>query len=202
VKRTAILTGMALALAGLGLWQGGEAAWIHAKALLAQALLERAWARTLAGEPAARPWPWADTWPLALLEVPRLSKRMIVLAGGSGRTLAFGPGHVDGSPPPGEPGNSVIGGHRDTHFRMLEELRPGDEIRVQTQDGARHDFRVRATDVVDSRKVRLDPAGARPGLILVTCYPFDAVIPGGPMRFVVFAEAAGGRGAGLAAALP
>ncbi len=202
MKRTAILTGVALTLAGLGLWQGGEAAWIHAKALLAQALLERAWARTLAGEPAARPWPWADTWPLALLEVPRLSERMIVLAGGSGRTLAFGPGHVDGSPPPGEPGNSVIGGHRDTHFRMLEELRPGDEIRVQTQDGARHDFRVRATDVVDSRKVRLDPAGARPGLILVTCYPFDAVIPGGPMRFVVFAEGADGPGAGLAAALP
>ncbi len=202
MRRTALLAGLGLGLVGLSLWQAGEAATIHAKALLAQALLERAWTRTLAGEIQAKPWPWADTWPLAVLEAPRLEKRVIVLAGGSGRTLAFGPGHVDGSPLPGAPGNSVIAGHRDTHFRFLEHLRPGDEIRLRARDGARRSLRVTGTQVVDSRAVRLDPSGDRPGLILLTCYPFDAVRPGGPLRYLVFAEEAKGPGARLLTAPP
>jgi sortase A len=195
VKPAVLLSGLALGLIGVGLWQGGEAAYIHAKAVLAQHLLERAWARTLAGEGQARPWPWADTWPLALLDVPRLNARMIVLAGGSGRTLAFGPGHVDGSPLPGAAGNSIIAGHRDTHFRVLKDLRPGDKIRLQARDGGRRSFRVTAAEVVDSRRTRLDPRGERPGLILVTCYPFDAVVPGGPLRLVILAQGAGPVGA-------
>lgn len=199
MRRAALLAG--LGLVGLGLWQAGEAAAIHAKALLAQALLERAWARTVAGEADVKPWPWADTWPLAVLEAPRLGRRVIVLSGASGRTLAFGPGHVDGSALPGERGLSVIAGHRDTHFRFLERLRPGDEIRLRARDGARRSFRVTATQVVDSRDARLDPSGDRPGLVLVTCYPFDALRPGGPLRFVVFAEEAEGPGARLPASL-
>lgn len=199
MRRTALLAGLGVGLVGLGLWQAGEAAAIHAKALLAQALLERAWARTLAGEADIKPWPWADTWPLAVLEAPRLAERVIVLSGASGRTLAFGPGHVDGSALPGERGLSVIAGHRDTQFRFLERLRPGDEIRLRARDGARRGFRVTATQVVDSRDVRIDPAGDRPGLVLVTCYPFDALRPGGPLRFVVFAEEAKGPGAWLPA---
>ena len=187
-----LLLGLGVLLLALGVWQVGEAAHIHAKAWLAQQLMERAWARTLAGERAVTPWPWADTWPVARLEAPKLGGRLIVLSGGSGRTLAFGPGHVDGSPLPGEPGTSIIGGHRDTHFRFLERLRPGDVIRVQDRKGVTHGFRVTAAEVVDSRRARLDPTGERPRLILVTCYPFDALVPGGPLRYLVFAEEADG----------
>ena len=49
-------------------------------------------------------------------------------------------------------------------------------------------FRVLRADVVDSRhaSVVLDTDGAM--LTLITCYPFDAMEAGGPMRYVVTAE--------------
>jgi sortase A len=187
-RRRLATLGLAGLLVALGGWQVGAAGWIHAKAWLAQGLLETAWQRTLAtGEP-ARPWPWADTWPVARLAAPAHGVELIVLAGGSGRTLAFAPGHLDGSPLPGRPGTSIIGGHRDTHFRFLERVRPGDELVVDDAAGARHRFRVSETRIVDSRTARIEPAGTRPALVLVTCYPFDALVPGGPLRYLVIAD--------------
>jgi sortase A len=179
-----------LLLLGLGVWHLGGAGTIHAKAWLAQILLERAWAETLAGDgPVVRPWPWADTAPLARLQVPALGVDRIVLAGASGRSLAFGPGHLDGTALPGGPGHSVLTGHRDTHFAFLKELDLGDEIRVQGRDGAWRRYRVSGTQVLDSRSARLALGDDRPRLSLVTCYPFDALRPGGPLRYVVSAEA-------------
>jgi sortase A len=183
-----LLAAAALA-AGLGLWQTGGAAYIHAKAWLAQVLLETAWVETRGGAPRAKPWPWADTWPVARLSAPRLGVERIVLAGASGRTLAFGPGHLDGTAPPGAPGHSVVSGHRDTHFRFLEDLRPGDELRVERPDGDVRRYRVTAAEVLDARTATLAPGDGRPLLSLVTCWPFDAVAPGGPLRYAVFAEA-------------
>jgi len=183
--------GAAAALVALGLWQVAEAGWIHAKARLAQHLLEQAWARSAHGEPQARPWPWSDTWPLARLRAPRLGVDLIVLAGASGRTLAFGPGHHDGTARPGAAtGNAVVSGHRDTHFRFLEALAPGDELLIERADGGRRAYRVTGATVVDYRQARLPAQTARPRLTLVTCYPFDAVVPGGPLRYLVVAEAA------------
>lgn len=187
------LVAAALLLLGLGLWQLGAAAAIHAKAWLAQGLLERAWSRTLdgtAGESVQhRPWPWADTHPVARLQVPDLAVDRIVLAGASGRTLAFGPAHLDGTAVPGGAGHSVLSGHRDTHFRFLQDLAAGQEIRLQRPDGAWQRYRVTERRVIDARKARLRPGDGRPTLTLVTCYPFDAVTPGGPLRYLVFAEA-------------
>ena len=99
----------------------GNGMWLYAKAQLAQVLLERAWVRTLHGEQNVKPWSWADTWPVARLEFPRQHRSYIVLAGASGRTLAFGPGHVDGTAAPEEIGNCVISAHRDTQFRVLRD---------------------------------------------------------------------------------
>ncbi|MFP6625625.1 MAG: sortase, partial [Deltaproteobacteria bacterium] len=112
-----LLLGVTLSLFVVSLWQIGGAVYIHAKAELSQVLLKRAWARTLEyGEP-SRPWPWADTWPVARLRVPRLGIDQVVLAGASGASLAFAPGHLSGTASPGETGSTVISGHRDTHFR-------------------------------------------------------------------------------------
>ena len=187
-RLSAVVAGLLVALGG---WQVGEAGWIHAKAWLAQRLLAAAWHDTLAGNPAAKPWPWADTRPVARLRAPERGIDMIVLAGGSGRSLAFAPGHLDGSPLPGAPGLSVIGGHRDTHFRFLQSLQPGEPLVIEDRAGDETRFRVSETLIVDSRSVRLAPDGTAPALALVTCYPFDAVVPGGPLRYVVFAEVAG-----------
>ncbi len=58
-----------------GSWQLAGGLWIDAKALLAQRLISVAWERTLiAGEAGVKPWPWADTWPVARLQVPRLQQ--------------------------------------------------------------------------------------------------------------------------------
>lgn len=184
--RTVLALGLALAAAS----QIGSAAWIHAKAELAQVLLERAWERTRQGGHAVRPWSWADTWPVARLRFPDAGEAMLVLAGGSGRTLAFGPGHLDGTPLPGAGGNSVIVGHRDTHFAVLERLRPGARIAVEVP-GREIDYRVTETFVAHESAGRVLRDAGREQLTLVTCYPFHALVPGGPLRWVVRAEPLG-----------
>jgi sortase A len=169
-------------LAIAGLWFSGQGLWIHAKAILAQQLLEQAWARTLeSGEPQA-PWPWADTWPVARLRIPARDIDLIVLAGDSGRTLAFGPGHTSGSALPGEGGSALISGHRDTHFGFLRDLVVGDEVLIDTGSG-HYRYRVDGRHIIDQGQLRLDDRGER--LVLVTCYPFDALLPGGPLRYVI-----------------
>ncbi len=172
----------------LGFWQLGHSAYIPAKAWLAQELMQRAWKKTEATDESHSPWPWADTWPVAKLSAKGGDVELIVLAGSSGRTLAFGPGHMSTSVLPGEVGNSVIAGHRDTHFRFLQDLKEGESLNLEMSDGQRHLFRVTSIDVVDSRRGRivLDTESAM--LSLVTCYPFSSELVGGPMRYVVSAE--------------
>jgi len=177
-------------LACTGAASFGHGLYIYAKAQLAQVLLHAAWERTHATGNASKPWPWADTHPVARLVAPGQDADVLVLAGASGRTLAFGPGHLDGSAQPGDPGNAVITAHRDTHFRFLKDAGPGDLIVVERADGATRHFRVRKSYVADARDLRLPRDTLVPTLTLVTCYPFDALNPGGPLRYVVVAEAA------------
>ena len=166
--------------------QGG---WIYAKAWLAQELLAQAWESTLSSREAQRPWPWADTYPVARLRIPRLAKEVLVLAGSHGRTLAFGPGLVAGSAEPGTLGNTVVGGHRDTHFAFLRHLRLGERIDLETAEGVTVDYRVTELVVVDREMTSvLNDSGDR-RLTLITCYPFDTVVPGGRLRYVVIAVA-------------
>ena len=172
----------------LGFWQIGHSAYIPAKAWLAQELMQRAWLRASGGESEPAPWPWADTWPVARLLAQGGEVDLIVLAGGSGRTLAFGPGHLSASALPGQRGNSVIAGHRDTHFSFLQRVDVGDTMMMETPLGRRYLFEVVGTDVVDSRRASLTLDTDESVLSLVTCYPFDAVDPGGPMRYVVTAR--------------
>jgi sortase A len=169
-------------------WHGGRAAWIEAKAHLAQALIRRAWRQSSAGAGEIHPWPWADTHPVARLIVPSRGVDTFVLAGASGRTLAFGPGHLDGTPRPGARGNAVISGHRDTHFAFLRRLERGDQVVVESRDGRRQHFVVSSTRVVDRSDLRVVADAGDTRLTLVTCYPFDAIRPGGPLRYVVVAQ--------------
>jgi sortase A len=177
-----------LALAGALTF--GHGAYMTAKAHLAQWLLHAAWDAARESGEAVKPWPWADTHPVARLMAPGHDADVLVLSGASGRTLAFGPGHLDGSALPGDPGNAVITAHRDTHFRFLRTVAPGDELVVERADGGRRHFRIRGTYVADHRDLWLPRDTPVPTLTLVTCYPFDAVNPGGPLRYVVVAEAA------------
>ena len=180
----------AIALFVAGVASFGHGVYIHAKAQVAQVLLHTAWLRSDGGGVTAKPWPWADTHPVARLVAPAQEADVLVLAGASGRTLAFGPGHLDGSAQPGDPGNAVITAHRDTHFRFLKDVQTGDELIVERADRSKRHFRIRTSYVADMRSLKLPRDTAVPTLTLVTCYPFDALDAGGPLRYVVVAEAA------------
>lgn len=187
-KKKIILLGILLSLS---VWELGTAAYIHAKAHLAQILIARAWQESLARQQPVKPWSWADTYPVGRLVVPALGIDHYVLAGGSGRTLAFGPGHHDDSVYPGEIGRTVVSGHRDTHFTFLKDVKIGQVIDFQNTTGHWLRFEVRDILIMNVKEQRLALESAIPTLALITCYPFEAILPGGPLRYVVVAELAG-----------
>jgi sortase A len=177
-----------LALAGLVLL--GQGGYIHAKAILAQILLERAFTETIATGHATKPWSWADTWPVARIEVKRIHASAIVLAGSSGQALAFGPGHVERTPDAGERGVAVYSAHRDTHFRFLRDVVVGDEIGITRSDGRTFRYRADWTSIVRFDASGIDPVGGQYELVLSTCWPFDALTPG-PDRYLLHATMIG-----------
>ena len=119
-----VLTSVPWILTAVGVALVVQGAWVPAKARLAQVLLDDAWAATRTAsrgghlEP-TRPWPWADTWPVARLATPWSDH--VVLAGAHGESLAFGPGWDLRSARPGHTGNVVVAGPRDTHFAELSQ---------------------------------------------------------------------------------
>lgn len=178
----------ALCLALTGAVQLAGAASIQAKAKLAPVLIERAWAQSLAaGEVGFKPWPWADTFPVARLSFDASDKHLLVLDGDSGHALAFGPGHAAGSAPLGGNGAAVVGGHRDTHFAFLRDVTPGSEVVLELADGTQQRYRITHRRVLDVEQDTFIEDSAGRALVLVTCYPFDALLPGGPLRYVVTA---------------
>ena len=178
--------GCYVVLLGIGLAFIAGGLWIPAKAMLAQHLLENAWQNTLKDKKVAKPWPWADTWPIARLTIN--GKSTIVLADGGGESMAFGPSHVSGSVKPGTTGTSVISAHRDTHFQVLKTVKPGSIITLERADGMKQDYEVRDTRILPKPELLLPPEDGRDRLILVTCWPFDAVVPDTKKRFSVLAE--------------
>jgi sortase A len=179
-------------LAGVSL--STRAAYLHAKAELASVLIHRAWeARVTRGE-SRPPWPWADTHPVARLQIPRLGYDEIVLEGASPRTLAFGPARLLSGADFGQAGNVVLAGHRTSWFRPLEAIRLGDAIQLQWLDRRSHQVRQRTyvvnkIDIVVPEDVTLLAPTASDSLTLVTCYPFNHS-PHSPERFVIRAKPA------------
>jgi len=178
------LIALALILAGVVLF--GRGIYIHAKASLAQVLLERAFTEAVASGHPVKPWAWADTWPVARIEITRLGASAIVLAGSSGQALAFGPGHLEQTPDAGERGVAVYSAHRDTHFSFLRDVSVGDDIRITRLDGKTFVYRADGVSVVRYDNSGIDPRSQGYELALTTCWPFDAVTPG-PQRYVLHA---------------
>ena len=135
--------------------------------------------------PAPPPPPSGDA--VAVLRIPKLGLERAVVEGVGVADLRKGPGHYPLTPLPGQRGNAAIAGHRTTYgapFHRLDELSPGDAIRVTTLAGT---YRYRVTDAGDGRGHRivsprevsvLDPIADpdRPGewlatLTLTTCHP-------------------------------
>ena len=165
-----------------------QAMYMPLKAIAAQILLEHAWQQTLDSGVQHRPWPWADTTTLAKIEFPKHNRQYVVLSGSTGPSLAFGPGHLDGSRLPTESGHMVISGHRDTHFALLEYVKIGETIHIHTERGDIKTYQVVSSVVVDSDKQQLNLEHDEQLLTLVTCYPFNALHTGGPLRLRIDAQ--------------
>ncbi|QYK14916.1 class GN sortase [Shewanella rhizosphaerae] len=181
---TALMAAMTL------IFKGG---YMQAKAHFAQFLIERAWDRTLADRQQHKPWSWADTYPIAKLHFEdeqgrRRGAPLYVLAGASGRNLAFGPAAILADNQINHWGNTVIAGHRDTHFARLEGIYPGQVITLQDASAETISYRVLGTKVVDEQDTALLAQEDALRLTLVTCYPFDSLGGQSRQRFVVIAE--------------
>jgi len=168
-----------------GILSMGEGTRIYLKAILAQILLQNAWNQTRSGGTSVKPWPWAEMHPVARLQVPAYDENIIVLAGTTGKSLAFGPGHVVSSAAPGTDDNVAIAAHRDTHFAFLEHITPGEFVFLETPDGVRHHYQVSQIDILHQSETEVMAKNGVKQLTLITCYPFHAITPGGPMRYVV-----------------
>lgn len=179
-----------LLLAGAALT--ARAAYLHLKAELAGILIRRAWNETIRTSKNHAPWPWADTHPIARLEIPRLHYDEVVLEGATPRTLAFGPARLQSGAAPGEPGNLILAGHRTSWFRPLEGIRQGDEIQLEWFDTRNRSvkkktYTVILIRVVEPQNVALLAPTSEDALTLITCYPFGSS-PTSPQRFIVRAS--------------
>ncbi|MDX1631066.1 MAG: class D sortase [Thermoanaerobaculia bacterium] len=138
------------------------------------------------GQPASPALPAPGT-PIGRLIVPRLDLDVVVAEGVSEGTLRRAVGRIPSSAVPGEGDNLAIAGHRDSFFRPLESIRPGDLV-IFENTNQEQAYRVQWTRVVDPTEMEhVGPAGYR-ALTLVTCYPFR-YIGNAPQRFIVRARA-------------
>ena len=184
-----VATPSLIALCLVGLVRITAGAIIPIKAAVAQVLLEHAFDRSLATHRPHKPWPWADMKPIGRVGVPRLGIDRIVLNGGSGQAMAFGPTLLPGGAGIGQPGAIVLAAHRDTHFRFLKHVRRGDLIELQGVDGATRGYRVIGAEIVRWDRFAIATDATMSELDLSTCYPFGA-IGHGPLRYVVHSVAA------------
>lgn len=124
--------------------------------------------------------------PIAEISIPRVDLSAVVLHGSDDQTLRRGPGHLENTALPGDTGNVVIAGHRDSFFRPLRDVQLGDDVFLETPRG-RFQYQVTAMQVVRSGDLTVLEQTNEEVLTLVTCYPFW-VLGDAPDRFIVRAS--------------
>jgi len=123
---------------------------------------------------------------LGRIDIPRIGLSVAIIQGANSRVLRLGVGHIEGTPFPGEGGNSGIAGHRDTFFRGLKDVHPNDDIQLLTMSGVAH-YQVEWVKVVAPDDISVLAPSVDSTLTLVTCYPFY-LVGSAPKRFVVHAR--------------
>ena len=163
-------------------------AYIPAKAVLAQYLINDAWNDSIRTGEIHKPWEWADMHPVMKLSSKKYNKDLIVLSGDKGNSLAFAPGYNINSYKPNRGGTTVISGHRDTHFRFLKEVSINDIFELTDRNNITASYTVSDIAIIDATEQGISIHSNEEEVKLVTCYPFDAIIAGGPLRYVVTAK--------------
>lgn len=168
-----------------------SSAWLTVKGAIGQVLLEKAFNRSVNTGINVKAWPWADTWPVAKLTVRSNGRSHIVLEGITGEAMAFGPGRVPSSSDTATQGTFVVGGHRDSHLSFLKNVKHNEVFEITTVDGQTQTFQVKKRFVADSKQDNLMIRRESHSLVLITCYPFNALQTGGSLRYVVVASPIG-----------
>ena len=145
------------------------------------------WASTPADSGAAAPSKAEQT--ITRLEFPEQHASYFIRDGANRKSLLLGPARVAWSAAPGSDGNCVIIAHRDTHFRMLKDVRKEDPIIVE-RGNERYEYRIVSLQITSANDTRMYRATREPTLTLVTCYPFF-YLGRAPKRFVVRARLTG-----------
>lgn len=164
-----------------------KALYIPVKAEVAQVLLARAFDQSIEQGTPVKPWSWADTAPVSRVRVDRLGVSEIVLSGGSGEAMAFGPTEVLDDRARGV---TILAAHRDTHFEFVRDLKTGDTISLDRIDGTSVTYRVRGFETVRFDEFTYPAHGGSGLLALTTCWPFGSQVSG-PLRRVAWAEKLG-----------
>ena len=173
-----------------------HASWLPVKAWLSQELISYSWQKSLQQQRVStnktmiKPWPWADTFPIAELSFKRIKKNIVVLNGGDPTTLAFSAGAVAPFNQTNSTTPFVVAGHRDSHFAFLKEIRMKDVISMTDQNGQSQLYQVEAIDIVDASlgNLPITDNDNDNSLILITCYPFNSISEEANERYVITAK--------------
>jgi len=140
------------------------------------------------GDPANRIAPMGQEV-IGRIQIPRLGTSALIAEGVAPGTLRRAVGHVPSTALPGEPGNVVLAAHRDTYFKGIGKLRPGDTVRLQIHRRT-YLYRIESSQVVAADAIEVMRPTRQAALTLVTCYPFSMLGPA-PRRYVVRAHLVG-----------
>jgi sortase A len=120
------------------------------------------------------------------IKIDRIGLNMVVIQGTDTASLEKGPGHYRVTSIPGQPGTVAIAGHRTTYlapFRHIDEIRDGDEIRIEMPYAA-FTYVVQRHEVVDPGDVGIIKPVGFDQLVLTACHPpYSAA-----HRYAVFAK--------------
>ena len=161
---------------------------IELKARVAQVLLQYAWHKTIKTGEDQRPWRSFDGMPILRLSIPRHKVDQIVLAGTSGQALAFGPAFHTESKLPGAGGTTVLSSHRDSHGVYIKQLQKGDTIKLQDRFEEWHSYTIEDFSILNVKTDTIYTTNTKEVLLIITCYPFDALTSKTPFRYIVTAS--------------
>ena len=182
---------LSISLLALLLLVGGgyflfQAIKIEVKAKIAQGLLEYTWNKSLRENKTYKPWPSFDGSPILKLEIPLYNISQIVLEGTSGQALAFGPAFHKETYLPSSNNITAISSHRDSHGEYIQNLKIGDILKLQDLDKKWHTYKIEEFLIVNvDEDININKINR---LLLITCYPFDAILSGTPLRYIVSAK--------------
>ena len=177
-----------LVIAALGLSFFAYGAYIPAKAVLAQYLINDAWDDSIRSGENHKPWKWADMHPVMKLSSDKHNQELIILSGDEGNSLAFAPGYNLFSYMPNQGGTTVISAHRDTHFEFLQDVSISDIFELTDRSNRTTSYIVSDIKIIDATTQDITIHSNQDELKMITCYPFDALVARGPLRYVVTAQ--------------